>query len=483
MSDLTSLDAETLSRAIAAREISCVEVMSAFLDRVAHINPVINAIISLRPSDELMAEASAADAEPRKGPLHGLPFAIKDLVETAGIRTTHGSPIFRDHVPQRDELLAARIRAAGAILIGKTNTPEFGLGSHSFNPVSGVTRNPYDLSKTAGGSSGGAAAALAARLVPLADGSDTMGSLRNPAAFCNIYGFRPSFGRIARDPVGDLFLNQISTDGPMARTVRDLALLLDVIVGLEPWDPYALRNHPSFLSGLDTPSKARRVGWMGDWNGHFAIEPDVLGVCETALGVFSSLDIAVEKIIPPFDAMRLWHAWLTLRSSANAAGKRKLYDDAATRPLLKPELIYEIETGLAVSAVDLYEASAVRSEWFATAAKLFESYDALVLPSAQLFPFDVDMRWPQVVAGRGMTTYHQWMEVVVPASIAGLPALSVPVGFSASGLPMGMQLIGPYAADLPVLRLGEAYHRKTDWPGRYPPRPEVLTPSVVVSAP
>lgn len=483
MTDLTALDAETLSRAIALREISCVDVMAAFLDRIDLVNPTINAIISLRPRDDLLAEARAADAAPRTGPLHGFPFAIKDLVETAGIRTTHGSPILRDHVPEKDELLAARIRAAGAIVIGKTNTPEFGLGSHSFNPVSGVTRNPYDPSKTAGGSSGGAAAALAARLVPLADGSDTMGSLRNPAAFCNVYGFRPSFGRIARDPVGDLFLNQISTDGPMARTVRDLALLLDVIAGPEPWDPHALAKHPSFLSGLDAPSTATRIGWIGDWSGHFAIDPELLDLCETALETFSGLGITIEKITPPFDPVRLWHAWLTLRSSANAAGKRKLYDDPATRPLLKPELIYEIESGLAVSAVELYEASAVRSEWFAVAAKLFATYDAVVLPSAQVFPFDAGIRWPEVVAGRTMTTYHQWMEVVVPASIAGLPALNVPVGFSTAGLPMGMQLIGPYGFDLAVLQLGEAYHRKTDWPGRYPPRPEVLNPSIVARAP
>ena len=240
MTNPTELDAELLSRAIAARELSCADVMAACLDRIERINPLINAIVSLRPRDELMAEARTAADAVRRGPLHGMPFAIKDLVATAGLRTTHGSPLFVDHVPDADELLAARIRAAGAILIGKTNTPEFGLGSHSFNPVHGVTRNPYDASRTAGGSSGGAAAALAARLVPLADGSDTMGSLRNPAAFCNVYGFRPSFGRIARDPAGDLFLNQISTDGPMARNVRDLALLLDVLAGPEAWDPHAL---------------------------------------------------------------------------------------------------------------------------------------------------------------------------------------------------------------------------------------------------
>lgn len=469
MSDVTALDAEHLSRALAAREISCVEAMAAFLDRIERLNPGINAIVSQRPRDELLAEARAADAAERRGPLHGFPFAIKDLVETAGLRTTHGSPIFANHVPERDDLLAARIRAAGAIIIGKTNTPEFGLGSHSFNPVHGVTRNPYDLSRTAGGSSGGAAAALAARLVPLADGSDTMGSLRNPAAFCNVYGFRPSFGRVARGPVGDLFLNQISTDGPMARTVRDVALLLDVLAGPAPHDPHALPAHASFLAGLDTPTAASRIGWLGDWGGHYAVDPEVLALCEAALGVFSTAGIAVERVAPPFDAARLWSAWLTLRSAANAAGNRRLYDDPAMRSLLKPEMIYEIESGLAVSAVDLYAASAVRSEWFAVAANLFARYDALVLPSAQMLPFDAGLRWPQTVAGRPMATYHQWMEIVVPASIAGLPALSVPVGFSSTGLPMGMQLIGPYGADLAVLRLGEAYHGRTDWPGRRPP--------------
>jgi amidase len=472
MSDPTALDAEHLSRAIAAREISCVEVMAAFLDRIDRLNPGINAIVSLRPRQDLLAEAATADAADSRGPLHGFPFAIKDLVETAGLRTTHGSPLFANHIPQADDLLAARIRAAGAILIGKTNTPEFGLGSHSFNPVHGVTRNPYDLSKTAGGSSGGAAAALAARLVPLADGSDTMGSLRNPAAFCNVYGFRPSFGRIPRDPTGDLFLNQISTDGPMARTVRDIALLLDVMAGPAPHDPHALPEHSSFLSGLDTPVAAKRIGWLGDWNGHYATDPEVLDLCEAALATFGDLGIAVDRIAPPFDAERLWQAWLILRSAANAAGNRRLYDDPATRALLKPEMIYEIESGLAVSALDLYAASTVRSEWFTAAAKLFDSYDALVLPSAQLLPFDADLRWPKTIAGRAMTTYHQWMEIVVPASIAGLPALNVPVGFSRTGLPMGMQLMGRRGGDLGILQLGEAYHRATDWPARFPPVPK-----------
>jgi amidase len=354
-------------------------------------------------------------------------------------------------------------------VIGKTNTPEFGLGSHSFNPVHGLTRNPYDLSRTAGGSSGGAAAALAARLIALADGSDTMGSLRNPAAFCNVYGFRPSFGRVPRDPSGDLFLDQISTAGPMARTVRDLALLLDVLAGPVDWDPHVLPAHERFLAGLDRPSMARRIGWIGTWGGYYAVEPGVLQLCEAAFPTFESFGVVVEPVLPAFDPERLWHAWLTLRAFANAGARRDLYDDPAKRALLKPELIWEIERGLAVSTTAVREASIVRAQWFAAAAEMLRTYDALISPSAQLFPFDASLRWPDSVAGRPMTTYHQWMEIVVPASIAGLPALSVPVGFSAQGLPMGMQLIGARGKDLAILQLGEAYHRATDWPGRHPP--------------
>ncbi len=281
MSELTELDALDLSAAMAAGRVSAVEVMAAYLDRIERLNPSLNAIVSLRPRAALEAEARAADAGPRRGWLHGMPFAVKDLVDTAGLRTTYGSPLYADHVPAADELVAARIRAAGAIFIGKTNTPEFGLGSHSYNPVHGVTRNPYDLSRTAGGSSGGAAAGLAARLLPVADGSDTMGSLRNPAAFCNVYGFRPSLGVIPRDPVGDLFLHQISTDGPMARSVRDLAALLGTLAGPDPRDPHALPAMPDIPAALDRPLRdGLRVGWIGSWQGYYPLEPGILELCE-----------------------------------------------------------------------------------------------------------------------------------------------------------------------------------------------------------
>ena len=471
MSDVTALDAAALSAALEAGELRAAEVMAATLDRIEQSNPKVNAIVSMRPREILMAEARAAEAMPRRGWLHGIPLAVKDLVETAGIRTTRGSPLLADYVPKTDDILAARLKNAGAILIGKTNVPEFGLGSHSYNPVHGTTRNPYDLSRTAGGSSGGAAAALAARLVSVADGSDFMGSLRNPAAFCNVYGFRPTFGRVPADPVGDVFLHQFATNGPMGRTPRDLALLLDTISGPDPRDPHALPRHPSFAEGLTDDIRGTRIGWIGDWGGYYPIEPGILALCEAALLVFAELGARVEPVTPKFDPAQLWEAWLTLRGFAITSRLGALVADPAKRPQLKPEAIWEVEAAAGLAAADVLAASGVRSEWFVYLAGLFGQFDALVLPSAQVFPFDSDWTWPREVAGRHMTTYHQWMEVVIPATLAGLPALNVPVGFSADGLPMGMQIMGRRGDDAGMLRLAQAYHQATDWPGRRPPTP------------
>ncbi|MCW2308999.1 amidase [Rhodobium gokarnense] len=468
MQDIPDLDAIDLAAAIARREVSCVDVMAAVLDRIAEVNPALTAIVSLRDRDVLIAEARDADDTSSDLPLRGVPIAIKDLVETAGIRTTHGSPIFSDHVPAIDDLLAARLRGAGAIVLGKTNTPEFGIGSQSYNPVHGTTRNPYDVTKTAGGSSGGAAAALAARLVPLADGSDMMGSLRNPAAFCNVFGFRPSFGRVPPTPEGDTFLHQLATDGPMARSVRDLVRLLDVIAGPDGRFPHSLPAEAPFADRLDAPVAGQRIGWIGDWNGYFPMEPGILPLCERALTTFADLGCRVEPVIPPFDPAALWRSWTVLRSWAIASGLRVHFDDPYRRDLLKPEALWEIEAGLSLSAVDIHEASVIRSEWFASLARLFERFDALALPSTQVFPFDADMHWPTSVAGRVMDTYHRWMEVVVPVSLAGLPALALPAGFGDAGLPAGVQLFGRRGNDLGILRLGHAYDAATRWPHRRP---------------
>jgi amidase len=453
---------------IAARDVSCVEVMDAFLARVDAVNPAVNAIVSLRDGDDLRAEARAADAGPRVGWMHGMPFAVKDVVATKGLRTTWGSPVFADHIPVADDLLAARMRAAGAIFIGKTNVPEWGEGSHTFNPVHGVTRNPYDLSRTAGGSSGGAATALAARMVPVADGSDMMGSLRNPAAFCNVYGFRPSYGLVPGDADGETFMATLTTDGPMARDITDLAHLLEVQAGRNPWVPFG-RDALPFADLLQTDLRGKRIGWLGNWGGAYAMEPGILQLSENALRVFGGLGAVVEPVAPPFPAEQLWQSWVTLRAMLKAGAKRRLYDDAAQRALTKPETLWEIEQGLNLTAAEVYAASTLRSQWYAVAAQLFDTYDALVLPSAQVWPFPVEWRWPQTIGTRTMDTYHRWMEVVIPASLIGLPALALPAGFGAAGLPMGIQLIGRDGTDAQVLAMGQAYHLATDWPGKRPP--------------
>ena len=467
--DLWQSSASDLARAIAGRILAPSEIMAAFLARISAVNPGLNAIVSLRDPDQLMAEARAADDAPPAGWLHGLPLAVKDLSATKGLRTTWGSPLFRNHVPLKDDLVSGRMRAAGAIFVGKTNTPEWGFGSQSYNPVFGATRNPYDPSRTAGGSSGGAAAALAARMVPVADGSDMMGSLRNPAAFCNIYGFRPSFGLVPDDAEGDTHLATLATKGPMARSIEDLARLLQVQAGPNPEVPFD-RPAEDYVGALQGASlKGKRIAWAADWGGAYAMEPGILAICEAALAQMQEMGAIVEPIAPPFPAEKLWQAWITLRSMLSAHGFRAIYKDPAKRAQLKPEALWEIETGLAVSAQAFYEASEIRSAWYAHAARLFRSHDALALPTAQVWPFDVTQHWPQAIAGHPMDTYHRWMEVVIPVSLIGLPTLSLPVGFGPQGLPMGLQLAGPVGADAAVLAMGQAWHLATDWPGQRPP--------------
>jgi amidase len=455
-----------LSRALHARTVAPSEVMAAWLAQVALVNPAVNAIVSLRDPEVLMAEARALDDQPPTGWLHGIPFSIKDLVATQGLRTTWGSPLFADHVPLKDDLVAARLRASGAVIAAKSNVPEWGQGSHSFNPVFGVTRNPYDPSRSAGGSSGGAAAALAARMAWVADGSDMMGSLRNPAAFCNVYGFRPTWGLVPQDAEGDTYLSTMSTEGPMGRTIEDVAQLLLLLAGENPEVPFP--RFPPALA-LDRDLTGCRIGWLGDWGGAYAMEPGILSLCEAALRQLEDLGAVVEPLPPPFPAEKLWSAWVTLRAMLNAGAKRALAEDPARRALTKPETLWEIEQGLGLSAQAVYEASVIRSRWHAHAARLFRHYDALVLPSAQVWPFPADWRWPEEIAGRKMDTYHRWMEVVIPASLIGLPALSVPVGFGPQGLPMGMQIIGRSGDDMGILSIGQSWHRATGWPQRRPP--------------
>jgi amidase len=476
LSDLTSLSLSELTKALAQGRPTAEEVMASYLDRIDRLNPAINAIISLRPREALLAEARARDAARNEGsplgPLHGVPVAIKDLSEAKGVLCTYGSPLFHDYVPDFDDIQVERIRAAGAIIIGKTNTPEWGFGSHSYNPVFGVTRNPWDLSRSAGGSSGGAGAALAARLVPVADGSDMMGSLRNPAAFNNVVGFRPSFGRIPTLPGRDAYLNQLATLGPMGRSVEDLVTLLNVQSGFDPRDPTSFESRPVVLDRA-IAAKGGRIGWLGDFGGHLPFEPGVLDLNEKALAVFERLGFAVEPMKVDFDMNRLWWAWTTLRSYFTAGSMRDFYEDPGRRGSLKPEILDEVRSGLRIQAADVYEASAVRTAWYQAVMKVFETYDYLIAPAAQVFPFDADIPWPREIAGKHMDTYHRWMEVVIGPSMAGLPVAALPAGFSPEGLPNGFQLIGKPRADQAVLSVAAAYEAATDWLARMPPLAQV----------
>ena len=458
-----------LSRALAANELSAVELMQATLDRIDGVNGAVNAIVSLRDRDALVAEARAADARDRTGWLHGIPIAIKDLANAKGLPTSMGSPIFAGQVAAQDDIVTARLRAAGAIIIGKTNTPEFGLGSHSTNPVFGPTRNPYNTGRSAGGSSGGAGVALATGMLSIADGSDMMGSLRNPAAWNNVYGLRPTWGLVPSEPLGDAFLHQLATNGPMARCPRDLAALLDTMAGPDARQPHGISAAPA-LPQIDGHLAQPRIGWLGDWGGALPMEAGVLDLCAQALTQFEALGCVVDHVAAPFDSGALWQSWTTLRSFAVAGSLAPLYADAGKRDQLNAQAQWEVSRGIALSAMEVHAASVTRTNWFKTAAQLFHEHDVLALPSAQMWPFDVTLDWPREIAGTTLDTYHRWMEVVVPASLIGLPVVSVPVGFGGpDDLPMGMQLIGPRGSDARLLQLAEAWHQATDWPARRPP--------------
>lgn len=461
MNDLSKLGATALNRLVHQGSICSREIVTAFLDRIEALNPVHNAIVSLRAREDILDDADMADRAFARGgvagSLHGLPIAVKDLSLTKGLRTTFGSPLYADFIPDVDSLSVERLRKAGAIIIGKTNTPEFGLGSHTYNPVFGVTRNAFDPRRTAGGSSGGAAVAVALRMLPVADGSDFGGSLRNPAAFNNIFGFRPSQGRVPAWPAIDGFFSQLGTDGPMARNVEDLALLLDVQAGYDKRSPLSLeRSGSSYATSLEGGPSEMRIGWLADLGGHLPFEPGILTLCETALRGMGSIGCTVEPVTPRFDFEALWRAFVVLRQFNMSARLKPIYDDPEKRPLLKPEARWEVEKCLELKATDILIATQTRTAWYAVILDLFEDYDYLAIPSAQVFPFEAEKHWPDSIEGKAMDSYHRWMEVVALATLSGCPVINVPAGFK-DDLPMGLQIIGKPRADIDVLRLAKSY--------------------------
>ena len=471
--DLTDLDALPLSRAIHARAVSCREVMAAYLTRIHRLNPRANAIVNLRPDDQLLAEADACDAELARGQsrgwLHGIPQAIKDTGQAAGLPTTFGSPLLANAVAQEDSVFVARMKAAGCIVIGKTNMPEFGLGSHTYNSLFGPTPNAWDPLVSAGGSSGGAAVALALRLLPVADGSDFMGSLRNPAGWNHVLGLRPSQGRVPAAPKPEVWLSQLGTDGPMARTVDDLAALLHTQAGHDPRAPLSLhlptdelRLKPDAPDAAERGLAGARIAWLGDLGGHLAVEPGILPVCESALATMAEAGAVVAPAALGFDLDALWRAWLVWRRAlvAPAVGVH-LAADPANRARIKPEALWEYDAAQGLGFSEFMAAAQVRSAFHRHLLGVFERVDFLALPAAQVWPFPMAETWPRQIAGRAMDTYHRWMEVTLYATFAGLPAISLPAGFDPTGRwPMGLQLIGRPQGDAAVLRAARAYEAR-----------------------
>jgi len=467
----TELSALQLSKAIHAKQFSCREVMQAFLHRIDAVNPVFNALVSLQDPADLLNQADTADRELHGGVshgwMHGFPIALKDLVDVATIPTTCGSPLLRHNIPSNDALLTHRLKAAGGIVIGKTNTPEWGLGSHTFNTVFGNTGNAYNPAFSAGGSSGGAAVALAQRLLPVADGSDFMGSLRNPAAWNNVFGMRPSQGRVPAFPTNDVWVSQLGTDGPMARSVRDLGLMLQTMAGFDARAPLSLASLPAgFAMALQPHAKGLRIGWLGNLDGYLPMEAGVLAACENGLKRLTTLGCSVEPVALGFPPEAVWQTWLAWRRVLTASRLAPMV--AKGRDQVKPEALWEYDQAAGMSASDFLQASVERTAFYHHMLNLLSRFDVLVLPSAQVWPFDIFQRWPEQIdtpTGRvQMDTYHRWMEVVIYASLCGLPALNVPVGCNAHGLPMGMQLIGQAQGDLALLSLGLAYEEAVqDW--------------------
>ena len=456
--DLCTSTAVDLASLLARGEVSAAEVLDAHLDWIDQRNPAINAICTL-DRDRARADARAADdlrhRDPEAAaakPLLGLPTAVKDLVPTKGIRTTFGSPIFADNVPDVDALIVERIRRAGAIVIGKTNTPEFGAGSQTFNSVFGKTRNPWDPSRTCGGSSGGAAAALASGLLPIADGSDLGGSLRNPASFCGVVGFRPTPGRVPRVPPEQGW-DDLAVLGPMGRTVADAALLFSVIAGPDARDPISLGPpatpfhpvEPADLRGL-------RLAWTPNL-GRYPVEREVVEICEAALPVFRDLGAEVEEAAPDLsDADSIFR---TLRANLFADKLGPLLADH--RHQMKDTVIEEIERGLALTGSDVAGAQAERTRLHCRVVDFFQLYDALLLPTVQVLPFDIDRPYPTEIEGHVMSTYTDWMASCYSITVTGCPAISVPLGVGPSRLPVGLQIVTTRRSDRMTLAIAAAF--------------------------
>ncbi|MFF1831550.1 amidase [Paenarthrobacter sp. NPDC058040] len=461
-STIGELSAVELTAAIRTKQISAREALAEHLQRIEDINPVINAVVTLDPegaqslarqADQLTAAGGALP------PLHGLPMTHKDTNNTAGMRTTQGSLALRDFVPDADDLIIARLKAAGVVTTGKSNVPEFGAGSHTFNDLFGTTTNPYAPTLSAGGSSGGVAAVVASRIQALGDGSDMGGSLRIPASFCNVVGFRPSTAVIPMPSDVNAYA-WLGRTGPMARTVEDIALFMSVTAGPDARVPHRAGLDPDiFRSSLETDLRGVRIGWSRDFGIGVPVEPEIVEHLERQLSVFEDLGAIVEEATPDFSEADL--VFGNTRAMDFAAGLGPVLERSGD--VIKPEVHWNVNKGLALTARDLIETAAARTRLERSVQEFFGRYDLFASPCAQVLPFDASLRYPASVAGVASETYLDWMRSACVLSATGLPVLSVPAGFSSAGLPIGLQLASNHYTDMQLLRWGRAFEQQTGY--------------------
>ena len=466
--DVIFASARDLARQLRSRQVSCREVMSACLAQIARLNPQLNAVVAKLDDEACLALADQADKALGNGgpigPLHGLPIAFKDLEPAVGFPQSKGSPIFRNFMPDTDSVLVERIRRAGAVPIGKTNVPEFGMGSQTYNNVYGATRNPYDPTRTAGGSSGGAAVAVATGMLPLADGGDLGGSLRNPANFNNIVALRPSVGLVPVAPSPIPFVG-VSTKGAMARSVADVAFGLSAIAGADARDPQSWESDPqSFLAPLDRDWRGTRVAWAIDLGG-LPLDRRVRKVLEARRRTFEDLGCIVEDACPDFGNVN--EIFLTLRTWASWTTYKDLL--ARHRSQFKADAVWDIESGAHVTGEQLGRALAQQGQLMERMRAFHEKYRFLVCAVNQVAPFDASEPWPASIDGVKMENYVAWMKTAYWISTTCCPAISVPAGFTEDGLPVGIQIVGPYRRDVDVLGIAHAFEQATGFGKRRPP--------------
>ena len=456
---LENLSVEEIQNNIKSREISIKEVIEYYLDRIDKVNPRLNAIVLQKDRELIIQEAITKDnAKEIDKPLNGLPVAIKDLTDVKGFKTTYGFPGSKNNQPKKNSLFVNRLIDKGAIIIGKTNTAELGVGGHTINRLFGPTSNAYDLSKSAAGSSGGASSAVASGLLPFADGTDQMGSCRGPAAYANIYGFRPTPGLIAADRQGqNLDIPILTTPGCFARNPRDMSILLDEIVGRNPVDKFSFDLDSSFKKQKISEKEfsSFKIGWLSNMNGDYIVEKDILEICEAKLKDLEKINLKIETLKPKINTNILWKSWTSLRS-------KSIYEDTLAMNIsdistMTYQAIWEYNKGKEITSEELQLALDQKQKCLNQINLIFEKFDFLVLPSAQIFPFDKNLQFPKNINGKTLDTYHRWLEVFILSSLLELPSITIPVGFNKDDMPMGMQIVGKNKDDLKLFSFASKY--------------------------